>query len=262
MEVMLQFLGQSGLRLEHDETVLYVDPYLSDYVAQGADQPELWQREFPPPLDPRQISDATAVLCTHEHADHFDPLTLAGIASASPGVRFLVPASFLDEARNALPEGQIEPARGEGEAYRFGHFTAIAVPAAHSSEYDIEHSSAGHRWLGYVIEVAGKRLYHSGDTIRHPAQVSAVAARGPLDAALLPINGRDAHRDSLGLVGNLWPREAAELAVELAAPVLIPLHYDVFRFNGIAVGQLADYVGERHLPLEVRSLTAGHATAI
>ncbi|ADB52864.1 MBL fold metallo-hydrolase [Conexibacter woesei] len=262
MTIELQFLGQSGVRLRHGAHVLYVDPFLSDSVAGVAADPGLWQRRFPPPIAPAAIDDAFAVAITHDHIDHLDPDTLRPLAAASPAARFLVPATSAARAASTLPDATIELARGDGDAHELGPFRITAVPAAHSPEYTVDLAPEGHRYLGYVIEAGGCRIYHAGDTVAFPGQVETVRAHGPLDAVLLPINGRDAERERHDVIGNLWPREAADLAVALGAPTLIPLHFDVFAWNGIPAGQLVDDVVARALPLEVRVLTAGAITQI
>jgi L-ascorbate metabolism protein UlaG (beta-lactamase superfamily) len=49
-----------------------------------------------------------------------------------------------------------------------------------------------------------------------------------IDVALLPINGR---RPERRVAGNLWGREAANLANAIGASTVIPCHYDMFEFN-------------------------------
>ena len=44
----------------------------------------------------------------------------------------------------------------------------------------------------------------------------------------MPINGRAPERR---VAGNLWGHEAASLAREIGARVVIPCHYDLFTFN-------------------------------
>jgi L-ascorbate 6-phosphate lactonase len=262
MSVAIRFLGQSGLRLACGGTVLYIDPYLSDFVRETADDPDRWARRFPPPVDPATIADADAVLVTHEHDDHLDPRTLTPLLAASPSARVLVPAAAQDLAREVLPEGTpLDLARGTGDEHDYGAFRVTAVPAAHSTDYDVEPTRDGHRWLGYVIEAAGRRIYHAGDTVRHADVVAAVRAAGPIDVAFLPINGRDDYRDALDVTGNLWPREAADLAVEIGAGSVVPLHHDVFAYNGVRAGELADYAEAQGLPLAVTVLPAGVALA-
>jgi len=52
-----------------------------------------------------------------------------------------------------------------------------------------------------------------------------------VDVALLPINGRAPERQ---VAGNLDGREAATLAREIGARLVIPCHYEMFEFNTAA----------------------------
>ena len=49
-----------------------------------------------------------------------------------------------------------------------------------------------------------------------------------VDVALLPINGRDPVRR---VAGNLNGRQAARLAKDIGAKLVVPCHYDMFTFN-------------------------------
>jgi L-ascorbate metabolism protein UlaG (beta-lactamase superfamily) len=94
----------------------------------------------------------------------------------------------------------------------------IAVPAVHDPP---DRDAEGHfRCLGYVIR-GTFTVYHSGDGRVHPGMVERLRAFN-VDVALLPINGK---------VGNMNGREAAWLAKEIGAKLVIPCHYDMFEFN-------------------------------
>jgi L-ascorbate metabolism protein UlaG (beta-lactamase superfamily) len=112
-----------------------------------------------------------------------------------------------------------------------GQFTSVAgfkihaVPAAHE---ELEKDSNGlQKFLGYVVEFDGGTIYHSGDTVLYEGMVEWLR-RWPIDVALLPINGRALERR---VAGNLNGREAATLAKEIGARLVIPCHYDLFEFN-------------------------------
>ena len=49
-----------------------------------------------------------------------------------------------------------------------------------------------------------------------------------IHVALLPINGRAPERR---VAGNLFGAEAAQLAKDIAARLVIPCHFDMFEFN-------------------------------
>ena len=71
--------------------------------------------------------------------------------------------------------------------------------------------------LGYVVEIAGVRVYRAGDCIPYRRARPRVRALGP-HLALLPINGRDFFRETeRNLVGNMDAREAARLAHDIGA---------------------------------------------
>jgi L-ascorbate metabolism protein UlaG (beta-lactamase superfamily) len=93
--------------------------------------------------------------------------------------------------------------------------------------------------MGYLIQCNGVTLYHAGDTLVTPELLAALAGVS-LDLALLPINGRDYFREEQGLIGNLWPGEAVQLAQRLAPRVLIGMHNDLFAGNRVRSGLLFD----------------------
>jgi L-ascorbate metabolism protein UlaG (beta-lactamase superfamily) len=220
------WLGQAGFALRTATTTALIDPFLST----GHD------RDYLSALEPSRATGVDVVLCTHEHVDHFDAESAPAIAAASPGAVFVVPTPIVD----MVTEAGIAPDRvvgmQPGDPVELAGLSVWAVPAMHGVTMDDaygfgERLSGGMiRFLGFVIEAAGVRLYHAGDTIHYPGMETALAAL-EIDVAMLPINGRDPAREARGIVGNLSEREAAWLARAIDAPVVIPMHYDVFARN-------------------------------
>src|SRR5690349_4716366 len=69
-------MGNMGVALKGDDSgILYIDLCLSDITAERFNA-EKFPRAFPPPVDPGDVTNASYVLCSHEHSDHADPLTL------------------------------------------------------------------------------------------------------------------------------------------------------------------------------------------
>ncbi len=106
-----------------------------------------------------------------------------------------------------------------GESMKAGAFQVTAVPAAHEE--------LAPEYVGYIVRVGPYVLYHSGDTVRFPHQAESLRTFG-IDIALLPINGRAPERR---VAGNLDGPEAAQLAHDLRARLVIPCHYEMFEFN-------------------------------
>jgi L-ascorbate metabolism protein UlaG (beta-lactamase superfamily) len=216
-------LGQAGFALRSGDDLVLVDPFLSP-------RPE---RLIAPIVDPRRLSGVRVVLATHEHGDHLDLPTWAALAEASPAARFIVPEPLLPLVAGAgIPDDRVTGAR-IGLPIEVGAVRATAVPARHAvgiaDGYSLGDARAP-RFVGYVVEIDGVRLYHAGDTLADERITSAVSGYHP-DIALLPINGRDPEREGRGIVGNLSPDEAARVARDLGVALAIPMHFDTIRGN-------------------------------
>jgi L-ascorbate 6-phosphate lactonase len=230
----LWWLGQMGVALKGDsDTIVYIDPCLSEIglSAEGF-EPGIFERMFPPPVDPGQISNADWVLCSHEHFDHTDPLTVGPLAAASPEAQFVVTGWSLDIMKDAdVALQRVTVAKAQAMLELKEGLQVIPVPAAH---YHLEQDpDKGHRWLGFLLVWNGVRLYHAGDTIIYPGYLDIIKSLAPVDIAIIPTNGRDGIRDGANIVGNMWPKEALYVAELLQAQVLIPGHNDLYRGNRI-----------------------------
>ena len=225
--IRVAHLGQSGFRLAVEETVIYIDPYLSDSV-ERAEGPS-FRRLRPLPIAPSSITDASAVLVSHIHGDHCDHDTILPLARSSPQCRFLGPRAVIESLRAAGLEAaktivlNVDPVRLSGDVL------VHPIPAAHK---EIETDEAGFlRYLGFVLECGGKRLLHTGDSRVHESIVAKVRDIGPIDVAFLPVNECNFYRDQAGIVGNMSVRDAFRLAEDLHAEVVVPMHYDMFAAN-------------------------------
>jgi L-ascorbate metabolism protein UlaG (beta-lactamase superfamily) len=135
-----------------------------------------------------------------------------------------------------------------GDPIDVGGLTIRAVPACHGVTMDDAYgfgetlSDGLIRFVGFVVDLGGVRIYHAGDTIHFDGMETMLEPLG-IDVALLPINGRDAEREGRGIVGNLDHREAAWLGSAIGAGVVVPMHYDLFARNLGFPGALVETVG-------------------
>jgi L-ascorbate metabolism protein UlaG (beta-lactamase superfamily) len=138
-----------------------------------------------------------------------------------------------------------------GEALELGPATIVPIRGVHGISVETSYSDGTDtppglpRFLGYVIDLAGVRVYHAGDTIFFDGLVEQLADLA-IDIALLPINGRDHAREKAGLVGNMGPREASDLAAAIGAGVVVPLHWDLMAGNTENPAHLVDYLSRTH----------------
>ena len=215
--------------MEFPDGVLYIDPYLSDNVA-CIEGPQM-TRQFALPMQPQEVGDATWVLVTHLHLDHCDVRSLAPIALASPFCRFMCP----NECRSMLRAVGIDETRvvvaPEAWTPLTAHVQVIGIPAAHPT---IERDSDGQlRFLGYLLQYDGRRIYHAGDTSPAQEMLDKLATLGPIDTAFLPVNERNYYREARGIIGNMSVREAFQLASDLKVRTLVPMHWDMFAPNSV-----------------------------
>lgn len=239
-------LGQMGLAVKGPDGILYIDAYLTDTIRQNGG--DWWTRAYDPPLRPDQVTNATAILASHEHGDHLDPATAGPMAQASPHAPLIVTGwsrAILDEAD--IPPGRvIVPRAHEPLTIPNTGARLTALPSAH---YEVEDDAEkGHRWFGFLIEWNGVVLYHSGDTVIYGGYVEMLRRYPTADVAMLATNGRDWYRESdVGAIGNLWPAEAARLARDMGWGVVIPGHNDLFPNNGLSNAGVAEAF-ERYAP--------------
>jgi L-ascorbate metabolism protein UlaG (beta-lactamase superfamily) len=231
-------LGQSGFVIKSRTTLVVIDPYLSDSIRDKGGP----ERRFPPPLTPDLLQNVDLVLCTHEHPDHTDLATLKPLLQASPDAQIVVSpqsAALLSKAGVAAERVRV-PRLGQDYSLKDARYRAL--PAAH---YTLEIDDEGRsRWMGFTLTCGETTVLHTGDTILVPELYQALTGI-EVDLALLPINGRDYHREQQGLIGNFLPREAAQFAHEIGATVLIATHNDLFAANRINPAELWDDLDRR-----------------
>lgn len=172
--VTIEYIAHACFRLEADETSILIDPY-ADRVWLGYDFP-------------RGVT-ADALLITHPHYDH-DAGDRRGQASPWP---------------RGTPT-----VRDSGQA-EFGPFTVTGVAGKHADPYGREFNQKN---TLFVVEVAGIRIAHLGDT--GPLTGESVLGLGRVDVLLLPIDGEE---------HILKNHEVATIIETLAPRIVVPMHY-------------------------------------
>lgn len=229
--VAAYWLGQAGFAIRHAGRLVLVDPYLSDSLAEKyRGKAFSHERLMPPPATVEALPRVDLVLCTHQHTDHMDPETLAPLARRNPDCRFVVPRAALPEAlaRIGVDEARLIALDAAESAEPLPGWRVAAVRAAHETLERTADSS--HRFLGYVLEVAGVRIYHSGDTVLFDGLEAEVASHAP-DLVMLPVNGRSPELTAGGIAGNLDVGEAIALSQAVGASAALLHHYGMFAFN-------------------------------
>ena len=230
----ITWLTQMGLQISTRRTTILVDYFASDDPG----------RLSPAPVALQDVKGVDAFLGTHDHIDHIDRAAWRIWKDTNPNARFIFPAAHTEALlSDGIPPERLKPI-DVGETVIIGDMSIRATPAAHEF---LDRDAAGRcLYLQYVIEGEGKRVYHAGDTLRYEGMLAQLRAFGPIDAALLPINGRDAWRYRNNIIGNMTFQEAADLAGELDIRLPLPGHWDLFAGNTADPRAFADYLSVKY----------------
>ena len=216
--VDIRWLGQAGFTVQGFTATVVLDPYLSDYCRTVFGL----ERMVPAPVTPAQIR-ADLVLVSHWHEDHLDLDSAAEFAVG--GAIFVAPPSCVARLQGrGIPATSIRSIRS-GESLALAGVAVTAVPAVHQVPGFLTEDA-----VGYLLEIDGVRVYHSGDTEYHRSLLTA-AERGHIDAALLCVNGTG---------GNMNSLEAAALATQLEPGLTIPMHFGMWAAEAYGPGATLD----------------------
>lgn len=229
----LWWLGQSGFLLQWQGVHVLLDPYLSDSLTKKygqTDKPHVRMTELV--IDPARLSFVDIVTSSHNHTDHLDAETLCPIFERNPSLRLVIPEANRTFVAERL---KIDPAMplgvDDGTSVEISGIRFCGVASAHET---VDRDEVGRaKYLGYVLQFGGWSLYHSGDTVRYEGMAEKLRPFN-LDVALLPINGRAPERR---VPGNLFGHEAAQLAKDIGAKLVMPCHYEMFEFNSASPGE-------------------------
>ncbi len=184
--VYIQWLGHSTVKIWTEDHVIYVDP----------------ERV------PQSLHDADLVCVTHTHGDHYSPSDIAKVSNAQ--TQFIGPPDMIQRHG----DGQII---APGQTIQLNGVSVTGVRAYNTNK---SYHPRSNNWVGYVVEIASKRIYLAGDT----DLIDEMKALQDIDVAFLPAGG----------TYTMNAAEAAEATGYIRPDLAIPYHW------GQIVGTLSD----------------------
>ena len=188
----IEVFTQNSIRIKKGNRTIYIDPF------QMKEEPH----------------DADYILITHDHYDHFSLADLGKVANNETVL--IVPEKMEEKAQEASGLVKCIVTVKPGVCREVEGLEFETVPAYNTLK-PFHPKSAG--WVGYILQIGGKRIYISGDT---DATEEAKAVQ--CNIALIPIGG----------TYTMAAKEAAELVNSIQPDVVIPTHY------GSIVGKPSD----------------------
>ncbi len=159
--------------------------------------------------DPARYADLPApdlILITHAHHDHFAPDTLAALDTSHATI--VMPEAVAKDIDPSVGDKQITLNNGESA-------TAAGIPIQAIPAYNLPASPDAHHpkgWgNGYVLTLADKRVYISGDT----EGVPAMRALEDIDLAFVCMN----------LPYTMDTEQAADAVLDFKPKIVYPYHY-------------------------------------
>jgi len=236
----LWWLGHSGFALKYRNAIVYVDPLLS---AARLD------RLVAPPFAGQDVTHAGLVLCTHAHAGHLDPGTVPAILAASRRAKVVMPMSAAAHAHAMGIEYQRMVTTNADLRVEFLDDRIYAVPSAH---HQLDWTPlGGYPYLGYLVRFGPYTIYHAGDGVPYDRLAERLRPYN-VTVALLPIGGEK----------NFKIPEAAQLAEQIGAAWLAPMHYDMFPGCTVEVDRFVEHLLERHPAQRFKVFRCGEGWSI
>ena len=188
MSVEISWLGHASVMIQTDTIVLYIDPWKIGTASPKAD----------------------IILLTHDHYDHYSEDDIALLATDT--TRIVAP--MLTEV--------VTDVINTGESLELDDVIVEALPA-----YNINKNfhPRANNWVGYIVDICGRRVYHTGDTDRIPEMKGL-----SVDVALMPVGG----------TYTMTADDAGRALSDMHAEYVIPIHYGDIVGSGKDAQRLSD----------------------
>ncbi len=208
-EVAIWWLGQNFFIIKTSTGKrLAVDPYLSRQAKYIYVHPKA-------PMEPEEL-EVDYILCTHDHLDHTDPITLPIVSKNFPHTVFAGPPESCRHLQSLGIEKRRLISFKIGGSYSLGEYGVRVYSSATPEEANTSH-------YGYIIECEDTKIYVMGDSFKtavtSPETILNPVRKAAPDIAVVPI---------VGDIPDRKPGDALKWCMYIKPKVVIPSHYGCF----------------------------------
>jgi L-ascorbate metabolism protein UlaG (beta-lactamase superfamily) len=248
------WLGHASVYIRLGGKTILIDPVFGE--------PSFVTRFVPVPNPLEKIKTVDYVLVTHDHRDHCDETTLKSVAEKFPNAKFLGGLEMQDLYDSWKTASNAVKNAGWYERFDLGEedLKITFVPVRHWSRRGLTDTNK-RLWGGYVIEGAGRKIYHGGDS-GYGSHYRELAETFPgIDYFVVGIGAYEPRWFMQANHNN--PADAAQAFVDAGAKYLVPMHYGTFDLSDEPPSQplqlLKEEAGRRNLSERLKPLAINEA---
>ena len=238
MSVKITWYGQAATTITHKEKVLLIDPWFDGNPVA--------------PIRADELARVDVVAVTHGHFDHFgDCLKICRRFGAK---LISTPEIAWYADRKGIPRGTQALPLGYGGHLIVDDFDLAMVPALHPSALYGDEWQTQKEYIpdggaaAYIITIAGKIIYHAGDTALF-SDMKLISARYKPELGLLPIGGRF----------TMDIADAVDAIQLLRLKSVIPIHYNTNPDLAADPQMLIDQLKSKNIDTQVIALNPGES---
>lgn len=239
------WLGHASFLLQGAGVSLLVDPVFAAHCG-PVPIPSLY-RKVPTPCGIEDLPAIDAVLITHTHYDHLDLATLRKLGMETPILIAEGHAGWMKRKGFS----QVRELAWHETTEIAPNVRVTATPAQHFTARTAMDRNLGH-WCGWLIEGAGCKLWHAGDSGWCPAFAEIGGRHGPVDFGMIPIGAYQPRRIMRPMHMN--PAEAVRAFLETRCRRAVAMHWGTFRLTDEPLGEppllLARELLEKKIPAD------------
>jgi L-ascorbate metabolism protein UlaG (beta-lactamase superfamily) len=218
----IQFLGHACIYIHGSKNIL-IDPFIRNNPKASIALEDLPKPDY--------------ILVTHDHSDHMgDTIELLKRDSNTACAAIFEIMQMPEIA--SLPNEKID--LNIGGSFSKDGITIRMTQALHSATLGTP--------AGFVVEMEGKRIYHSGDTAYFRGIADLPRLYGSIDVACLPIGGHY----------TMDTKQAACAIADLQPKKTIPIHYNTWPIIEASPDELKRLSG----PYEICALIPGESLSL